>query len=159
MRIGWGLQPLSYAGIDRNAGIEGYFFMIKEMLKWDSMKIYEILQFLVVVLFLASSVYSAVRGKRENTEKRIATKKIGMLLIGLSMFSIMCSQLILYAKSGMSARYLVPFCVGFSFSNLCILLPGMKNKCCYRITMVITCAFCVFLYCMTWQDGRFVYYA
>lgn len=150
-----GLQPLSYAGIDRNAGIEGYFFMIKEMLKWDSMKIYEILQSLIVVLFLASFVYSAVRKGKKKTEKRAVTKRIGGLLIGLSMFSIMCSQLILYTKSGMSARYLVPFCVGFSFLNLCVLLPGMKNKCCYRITMALTCAFCIFLYGMTWQDGRF----
>ena len=144
-----GLLSIEYAGIDREAGISGYIIMLREMLKWDSMKIYEILQILAIVLVIIATITNLQNTKKEKN----IVKKLGLVLLALSMISIILGQLILYAKSGMSTRYLIPFTVGFCLLNFYLLPSEMKNVYCQRILLGFGCFVALFLYYGVWKDG------
>ncbi|HJA93706.1 MAG TPA: hypothetical protein H9717_11445 [Candidatus Eisenbergiella merdipullorum] len=147
-----GLLSIGYAGIDREAGVSGYIIMIQGMLKWDSLRVYEGI-FGVSVILLLISLICGWRGKQQ-IEKTSFVKKIGKLLLGLTMLSIVMGQLVLYARSGMSVRYLIPASVGFIFFVFHVMLTEMSNKYCRGVLMGVGYLTLIFLYLGVWQDGR-----
>lgn len=148
-----GLLSIGYAGVDMDAGASGYLNMLREMLKWDSMKSYEYLQSAVVILALISLIVGIRKDKRKEDGKR-GMQKVGKALLGISFASIMLSQLILYARSGMSARYFVPFTVGFVGMNVAVILSGMKNRYCRWILIGIIGVALIPMYYGVWNEGK-----
>lgn len=147
-----GLLSIGYAGIDREAGVPGYIAMIRGMLKWDSLKVYEGILGVSVILLLISLIGGW--RKKQQIEKIFSVKKMGKLLMGLTMLSIIAGQMVLYAKSGMSVRYLIPASVGFSFLVFYIMFSEMTNKYCRGVLMAVGYLSLVFLYLTAWQDGK-----
>lgn len=71
----------------------------------------------------------------------------------LAFFGIMVAELILYAKSGMRGRYLVPFTVGIGLLNALLFSKGMKKRSYRCIWICCTSLIVVYLYRGVWMNG------
>lgn len=95
---------IGYAGIDTEFGITGYIINMAELLGKNLFPYVILLA--VGAAFLIAKAITGEKGK----EKKCLN--IPVLFVSIAALYIMGTQMFLYAKSGISERYLVPFTVG-----------------------------------------------
>lgn len=127
-----GTNSIGYAGIDTDYGIKGVIWNIMKMLK-NSLFHYVILFIMILVLFL----FAIVKGSSRNKSK--------LILIGYSLFGIyiMFAEMVLYAKSDMWDRYLIPFCVGYGVVTIVVISQFVTGKVVRIVYTLIISAFLV----------------
>ena len=107
----------------------------------------------VYILLILFSVFLVLLGKHWKKKELLhdTLRRIDILL--LAFLGIMTAELILYAKSGMHGRYLVPFTVGICLLNAVLISEGVKKRL-YRCIW-LCCMFLVvaLLYRGVWMNG------
>ena len=140
-----GLLSIEYAGIDVNQGPTGYLRMLSRELAQDNMKIYALFILLSVFLILLD------RPWKRKALLNGSLRRAGILL--LAFFGIMAAELVLYAKSGMYGRYLVPFTAGVCLMNAVLFSEGVKKMAYRCIWLCGTFLIVVSLYRNAWMGG------
>ena len=113
-----GTAPISYAGVDVDLGWKQVVWDIMKLPK-ESLNDYVLV---TIILFLAMVV--GLFFSRKDL-KKISLGHILWLLFGVY---VVVGQVILYAKSGMWDRYLVPFIVGYGIIFVVFTDKLVKNK-------------------------------
>ena len=140
-----GILSIEYAGIDTTLGISGYIEKIKKILFGDNMKPYLLLQ----IISLGGMVIALLKKTKDEIIESV--KKNGILIV--SLVAIEAVELVLYTKSGMWGRYLVPFTLGIAFFNIAFLAAGFKNKWFKSFFYTVTLCMIIYLYYGVWNSG------
>lgn len=98
-----GTAPIDYAGIELDKGWKNTLWNIMRM-RGESLEDFVWITLLCTVILLIALLFLAI--KHRKVEKCY-------VLLGCMGVYIVCTQIVLYAKSGMWDRYLVPFIVGY----------------------------------------------
>lgn len=132
-----GILSIGYAGIDTQLGVSGYIDKIIQILK------YNMLPYMIVLPVLAGEVIICSAKKKQSKSMMFHNA----FLLGI-MLMVVGMQLILYAKSGMWERYLVPSSVALAFILVIVVnnvTDGSRLMRFIHIGVIIV--LCSYLYC------------
>lgn len=136
-----GTNEIGYGGVDLSFTLEDYYQKIVYTLTYDTLIIYNVLSFFLILLGV---IYTVIVKKTNKISKTYSVRNYiyGIILC----LYIMWSQLFLYAKSGMFERYYIPYF--FTVYFLIIITYNYitaNNLSCY-LEVVSVSIFCVVLF-------------
>ena len=117
----------------------------------SNMRVYILLILLSAFLVLLSRQWKR-KGFLSDSLRRIC-------LLLLAFLGIIIAELILYAKSGMYGRYLVPFTVGICLLNAVLISEWVKKRLYHCIWLCCMFLVVALLYRSVWMNGGVVYTA
>lgn len=132
-----GILSIGYAGIDTQLGIKEYLDKIVQILK------YNMLPYIITLIILAGEAIVCLRKEKQSKSMMIHNG----FLLGIMVIFI-GEQLVLYAKSGMWERYLVPASAALAFI-LTIVINNVigENRIMRGAQIGIVMILCIYLYC------------
>lgn len=119
-----GTAPIDYAGVELDKGWENTLWNIMRM-RGESLEDFVWITLLCTAVLLIALLFFVI--KHRKVEK-------WYVLLGCMGVYIVCTQIVLYAKSGMWDRYLVPFIVGYGLIFVVFAEKVLSNTGRYLVT-------------------------
>lgn len=111
-----GVNQIGYAGLDKNYGIKDYIWAMMRMCK-ESLSLYFWLACILLAVVIVYCIKGLLTWKKTKTAAwnlfKAGDENIYLVLLLFGLY-VIGTQMILYAKSGMWDRYLLPAIAGFA---------------------------------------------